>query len=120
MNKCRAAATQGVCPEKYANWRLRWRLCRMVGANFFKNIVIKLSVKYDFYQSAFVGHYPSSINLVHTKEMFADSVEVEFEGDKYLAPIGYKQYLTQLYGDYMQMPPEDKRITHCVKAILKD
>ena len=35
-----------------------------------------------------------------------------FEGYQLPVPIGYHQYLTQLYGDYMTLPPEDKRITH--------
>ena len=40
-------------------------------------------------------------------------VLLDFEGRKYMAIQGYESYLTELYGDYMQLPPEDKRIpTH--------
>ena len=37
-------------------------------------------------------------------------VLLDFEGRKYMAIQGYESYLTELYGDYMQLPPEDKRM----------
>ncbi len=46
------------------------------------------------------------------KEVFKDYTEVEFEGRKFKAPIGYDQWLGHVYGDYMQLPPEEKRCTH--------
>lgn len=54
------------------------------------------------------------------KEVFADSVDVEFEGYAFPAPSGYDEYLRDYYGDYMQLPPLEKRQTHHVyKAYLK-
>ena len=44
--------------------------------------------------------------------VFASSVLVEFEKLVFPAPVGYHTYLSSLYGDYMLLPPEDKRITH--------
>ena len=46
------------------------------------------------------------------REWFKDSMEVPFENRKYLAPIGADQYMRRLFGDYMRLPPEDKRISH--------
>ena len=43
-------------------------------------------------------------------------IEVEFEGHKFLAPHNYDHYLRLLYGDYMQIPPEDQRISHLGKG----
>ena len=41
------------------------------------------------------------------------TVLVPFEGKEYPAPIGYNEYLSRLYGtDYIQLPPEEKRLTH--------
>ena len=37
-------------------------------------------------------------------------VDVEFEGEKYKAPNGYKEYLKKHYGNYMKLPPKDKQI----------
>lgn len=38
--------------------------------------------------------------------------EIEFEGQKFFAPQNADLFLKTLYGDYMQIPPEDKRLTH--------
>lgn len=45
-------------------------------------------------------------------EVFSDVVEVEFEGDKYPAPVGYDVYLRSLYGDYENDPPSKKQKSH--------
>lgn len=45
-------------------------------------------------------------------EWFTERCLLEFEGGKFWAPKDYDAFLTQLYGDYMQLPPEEKRVTH--------
>lgn len=45
------------------------------------------------------------------KKIFESSVAMPFEGGEYPAPQGYKEYLRVKYGDYMQLPPEDMRIS---------
>ena len=54
------------------------------------------------------------------KEKYLKSVPVEFEGLMFPAPSNYEEYLSGLYGDYMQLPPEDKRQTHEIIAYIKD
>lgn len=43
---------------------------------------------------------------------FADSVYAEFENTRFATLSGWHNYLTSLFGDYMQLPPEEKRVTH--------
>lgn len=40
---------------------------------------------------------------------FKDTKWVDFEGYKMPVPVGYDEILKAQYGDYMQLPPEDKR-----------
>lgn len=43
------------------------------------------------------------------REIYGTPVLLNFEGRTYCAPAQYKEYLSRLYGDYMQLPPEEKR-----------
>lgn len=47
---------------------------------------------------------------------FKETVEVDFEGKKYPSPKAYHDYLKTEYGDYMKLPPENKRVGHPVEA----
>lgn len=49
---------------------------------------------------------------INPTENFSEAVDIEFEGENFSAPCGYKDYLTKLYGDYMQLPPVEKRVSH--------
>lgn len=46
--------------------------------------------------------------------VFVSTIDHEFEGNKYKIPIGYDKWLTSIYGDYMKLPPIEKRVTHHV------
>ena len=43
------------------------------------------------------------------REDYGVPVELEFEGKKYKAPRGWDRILRQLYGNYMELPPENER-----------
>lgn len=45
-------------------------------------------------------------------EWIGDGIDIEFEGKQYRVPSNYDAYLTHVYGNYMQLPPENKRIAH--------
>ena len=49
---------------------------------------------------------------VFPKEWFEDTVSLIFEKTEIPAPKAYDEVLRKLYGDYMQLPPEDKRVSH--------
>lgn len=40
---------------------------------------------------------------------FEEMIELEFEGKKVMSPAKYHDLLSKIYGDYMQLPPEDQR-----------
>lgn len=43
------------------------------------------------------------------KEFYSETIDCEFEGYKFKAPSKYHDILTQIYGDYMKLPPENQR-----------
>jgi lipopolysaccharide cholinephosphotransferase len=56
---------------------------------------------------------------VFKKEIFGKGSRVKFEDDFFSAPEKSMQYLEQTYGDYMKLPPENKRTTHKMVAYYK-
>ena len=77
----------------------------------------KIAKKYDFEKSKYVGGvlwgYGPQEKLLK-EEM--DNVEVDFENVKVNTFACYHKYLSNLYGDYMKLPPIEKRITHEIKV----
>ena len=49
---------------------------------------------------------------IFQSEWFRDVIEVPFEDTTLIIPRAYDAYLRLLYGDYMQLPPEWKRVSH--------
>ena len=45
----------------------------------------------------------------HEMKLFEEVVNVDFEQYQFKALKGYDEYLRGIYGDYMQLPPEDQR-----------
>ncbi len=52
------------------------------------------------------------------KDWYGEGVQLEFEGLKVNAPAQYDKWLTQVYGDYMQLPPEEKRVGHHYTEVI--
>lgn len=48
-------------------------------------------------------------------EWFSQSCELSFEGERFPAPKGYCELLSNMYGDYMTMPDESERGGHFKK-----
>lgn len=68
--------------------------------------------KYDFDNSPYVV---STFGLREKKEIiehkyFDSTINMEFGGGEFPAPVGYNEYLTQMYGDYMKLPPKEQRV----------
>ena len=65
-------------------------------------------------QSKFEG-IPTGIRYnreVFLKGTLSEVVMHEFEGEQFPIPKNYDTYLTNLYGDYMSIPPVEKREIH--------
>lgn len=51
-------------------------------------------------------------------EWYGEGCELDFEGIKVRAPKEYHKWLTQVYGDYMELPPKEKQVTHHDTTII--
>lgn len=73
-----------------------------------------LSSKYKIETSTHVACLVGSYGLRErcTNLILEEFVDLPFEDRYYKAICGYKEYLTNLYGHYMQLPPVDQRKTH--------
>lgn len=60
-------------------------------------------------KDCFTGDYP--MELVK-KDWLRQQEKYQFEGREYQGIAAFDNYLEDLYGDYMQLPPENERITH--------
>jgi len=90
-------------------------ICKLFGKNRFIELINNMAMKYDFNNSKYIAvsvtpYYGKKERL--EKDRFINPIKVEFEGYLFNAPENYDQYLSNLYGEYMKLPPEEKRITH--------
>ena len=51
------------------------------------------------------------------KEILDEYLQTEFEGEIFKIPKEYDLYLSTTYGDYMKLPPKEKRVTHMIKEL---
>lgn len=93
-------------------------LAEIIGKNRILNAFHKACYRYDIFESEYVANL-FSIYKNHErfkKDTLFISKNYEFEEMIVKGPKQYHEVLNQLYGDYMKLPPEEKRRTHCITA----
>lgn len=65
-------------------------------------------------KSSFLANYGGAWGAkeIVPADWYGDGTPVQFEGLTVMAPREYDKWLTQVYGDYMQLPPVEKRVNH--------
>lgn len=83
--------------------------CRAAGRIFFEKMA-----KYDIESAKYVGNLlsPYPMKEVFPAEWFRESKELKFENETFCVPAGYDGCLKKVYGNYMQLPPEEQRREH--------
>lgn len=93
------------------------------------NDMSRMLTRYSYGSTGFVspGYFAmpnkaASPNRAIPQEYYSKAVLTEFEGEKFYIPEKYDEILKIWYGDYMKMPPAEKRIPHNLDKIyrLKD
>ena len=72
----------------------------------------KNAQRYKDQETKLVGSFTTYSYMTCEKDVFDSFTTAEFEGKYYKVPGGYDKFLRACYGDYMQLPPEEKRVTH--------
>jgi len=93
---------------------------RIIGVHGCKKRLIKIASKFDYSKSEYVagitwGVYGLGERIV--KKDFENIIDIEFEDNIMKCMSCWNEYLTGCYGDYMKLPPENKRMCHTIKAV---
>lgn len=81
--------------------KLLYRLQRSVAVKDKKN---RSNLRY------YSNYQPDYLYVTLQKEWCEDTVDLDFCGKKLMAPKHWHEVLTWVYGDYMTLPPKDKRV----------
>lgn len=108
---------------KKLNWK-RIVLKPLLGffpISFFQRQIQKQLHKYDFKISKYAGTIVSDKNDKERfpREIFERFIEATFEGSSFFIIKEYDIYLSGHYGNYMQLPPLEKREKHNIEAFWK-
>ena len=82
----------------------------------------KLAHQYDFNKQEYVGGVAWSLGPKERmkKKDYLPYSDVEFCGKNFHAPACWEFYLTQIYGDYMKLPPKSQQINHGFDAYIDE
>lgn len=90
----------------FSSHRIRYRIWKFAE---------KQMSKYDIDDCQYITELcagPGYMRNRYPKGAFASAVWLPFEDTEMPVPVGYDAYLRIAFGDYMKLPPEDKRIPH--------
>lgn len=82
-------------------------------ANYYSCKANLIGKKNSFETSSFVGVQSGTYHQQkerNPKSIFDHTIYFQFEDIQLPGPAGYDEYLKHLFGNYMQLPPEDQRI----------
>lgn len=82
-------------------------------ANAYSRRINRIGQRNRYEDSAYVG-VQSGTHVQkyerNPRDVFDRTIYLPFEDTTFPCPAGYDGYLRRLYGDYMQLPPENKRV----------
>lgn len=95
---------------------------KMIGPESLGKKLDKMARSYGFDESDFIAGISWSLGAKERMEKakYLPLEDVEFNGRKFHAPAGWDYYLTNIYGDYMTLPPKEKRESHDFVAYIED
>ena len=100
-------------------------LCKPIPVSWVLSRIKTLSTTYNDEENPEIISVISVLNYgmreLLKADDFRETTQLLFEGKYYPAPVGYDSVLSALYGDYMTLPPEEKKVSHhAYKAYWKE
>ena len=89
-----------------------WLLHRIFSLEGLQQRVHRLMTKYDYEASDFVADYDDGARGVIEKRILGTPKPYDFEDTVFLGVEHADEYLTNKYGNYMQLPPKEKQVQH--------
>lgn len=106
------------CWKRHLRTVIKFLMIATIGktnSKFWVNIMHSFLKLYSFSNSNYVAGLISGIygtKEIMPKDIYKSKILLDFEGYKFSCPVGYDCYLKRLYGNYMELPPEEKRQSH--------
>lgn len=107
--------------HKYIKYILKPLAILFYGKQRCVDKIEKIAQTYHYQDYEYVGAITWGLYGVGERMLkceFEKQVSVQFEGYQFPAFSCWKSYLTGLYGDYMKLPPVEKRQTHDMKVYV--
>ncbi len=101
-------------------WRYHW-FAKPIGPWRWAKMLDRMGRSRPYEKYATVGCFTAGRygpGEVMDRAKYEIPAKVTFEGHEFETMSCWKEYLTGIYGDYMQLPPEDKRIPHLDYATM--
>ena len=96
---------------------------RIIGSKNLVKLIEKNAMTYDYDSSDYVirlRQSPNGFTGILPKDVFEKDYG-EFEGHRFVIPKKYDVFLRAFFGDdYMELPPEDKRVVHVMDCYIKN
>lgn len=88
-------------------------IARLFGREHWMNKMENYKNLYPFDSSDYISEMVWDAQFVlFKKEWFSDYKIVKFEDTDVKIPVGWHEFLTAYYGDYMKLPPENERVAN--------
>ena len=109
--------------SKRKKTKMKWLLMRAFGpvikVTHYSEKWYDLLRSYPFGSTSYTG-YTWSKNIrkyIFPAEYFDELIDLPFEDTTIKCPARYDEYLTAQFGDYMELPPEEKRVAHKTEVV---
>jgi len=89
-------------------------ISKMIPRRWLDHWIDRFMRRKEFQKSVYAGRLVGDFGSreIALRKLFEEKTMLEFEGERFSAVADYDTFLTNLYGDYMKLPPKEKQVSH--------